>query len=136
MHSIIGISIKFLKCWNNSSTQKRFKKPQNSTTDHLAFFRTYQKYMKSISFSKSQITSKIYCQYINLVFKKHAVDNNVCLLWWKLSGILTDLSKALDCLFHDLLIAELHAYGFDIPGLRLLHNYLANRKLCQDRLYI
>ena len=38
-------------------------------------------------------------------------------------AFLTDLSKAFDCLSHDLLIA-----GFDIPALRLLHNYLTNRK--------
>ena len=43
-------------------------------------------------------------------------------------GLLTDLSKAFDCLCHDLLIAKLHAYCFDIPALRLLHNYLTNRK--------
>ena len=42
-------------------------------------------------------------------------------------ALLTDLSKAFDYLSHDLLIAKLHAYGFDIPTLRLLHNYLINR---------
>ena len=28
----------------------------------------------------------------------------------------------------DLLIVKLYAHGFDIPALRLLHNYLTNRK--------
>ena len=41
--------------------------------------------------------------------------------------LVTDLSKAFGCLSYDLLIAKLHAYGFDIPALRLLHNYLTNR---------
>ena len=37
--------------------------------------------------------------------------------------LLTDLSKALECLPHDLIIAKLHAYGFDNALLRLMHSY-------------
>ena len=37
-------------------------------------------------------------------------------------------SKAFDCLNHDLLIAKLNAYGFSLPALRLIHDYLLNRK--------
>ena len=41
--------------------------------------------------------------------------------------ILTDLSKAFDCLDHDLLIAKIEAYGFDFKFTKLLHSYLTNR---------
>ena len=40
--------------------------------------------------------------------------------------LLTDLSKAFDCLSHDLLIAKLHAYGLDLASLKMLQDYLTN----------
>ena len=43
-------------------------------------------------------------------------------------ALLTNLSKAFDCLNHDLMIAKLNAYGFSLPTLRLIHDYLLNRK--------
>ena len=38
-----------------------------------------------------------------------------------------DLSKAFDCLSHELLAAKLHAYGFSKNSIRLLQSYLSNR---------
>ena len=53
---------------------------------------------------------------------KEALDNNkVC------TAALTDLSKAFDCLLHDLLIAMLHAFGFDFKSLRVIHAYLNDK---------
>ena len=39
-----------------------------------------------------------------------------------------DLSKAYDCLPHDLLVAKFEAYGIGKSGLSLLLNYLSNQK--------
>ena len=46
----------------------------------------------------------------------------------KVAGaILTDLSKAFDCISHDLLIAKMEAYGFEKSALVLIYDYLKNR---------
>ena len=46
----------------------------------------------------------------------------------KAGAVLMDLSKAFDCIKHDLLIAKLHAYGFSREALALINNYLTNRQ--------
>ena len=43
-------------------------------------------------------------------------------------ALLTDLSKAFDCLNHELLIAKLDAYGFDHSALAYIDSYLTDRK--------
>ena len=54
---------------------------------------------------------------------KKAVDNgNV------FGALLTDLSKAFVCLPHNLIIAKLNSYGFNLAALNLIHNYLTKRK--------
>ena len=61
---------------------------------------------------------------LNLLEKwKNSVDKNK-----SFAALLTDLSKAFDCLDHELLTAKFNAYGFALPALRLIHNYLTNKK--------
>ena len=55
-------------------------------------------------------------------WKKAVGNHNV------FGAVLTDLSKAFDCISHDLLIAKLNAYGLTLPALKLITDYLQNRK--------
>ena len=43
-------------------------------------------------------------------------------------ALLTHLSKAFDCLDHELLTAKLNIYGFSFPALQLVNSYLSKRK--------
>ena len=42
--------------------------------------------------------------------------------------LLTDLSKAFDCLSQELIVAKLNAYGFSLSALKLMQNYFSERK--------
>ena len=54
---------------------------------------------------------------------KSAVDKE------KLFGtLLIDLSKAFDCLSHDLLLAKHYAYAFSIVALKAIHSYFKNKQ--------
>ena len=43
-------------------------------------------------------------------------------------ALLTDLSKVFDCIPNDHIIAKLEAYGFQIDALKLVYDYLSDRK--------
>ena len=52
---------------------------------------------------------------------KKAVDSNKAF-----GTVFTDLSKVFDCIYHNLLIAKLNAYGLSLPALKLM-DYHQNR---------
>ena len=63
------------------------------------------------------------CLIIMLEAWKKALDEKK-----NTGAILTDLSKAFDCLNHDLLTAKLKAYGFDHDALIFIYSYLKERR--------
>ena len=63
-----------------------------------------------------------HCLLVMIEMWRKALDEK------KVGGaILTDLSKAFDCLSHELLIAKLQAYGFEKCALNFIYNYLKGR---------
>ena len=63
------------------------------------------------------------CLLAMVVNCKNALDQGK-----EYGALLTDLSKAFDCLPHGLIVAKLHAYGFSIESLKLINSYLTERK--------
>ena len=74
-------------------------------------------------------------------YRKHYSSSHVLLRLieeWKrnldnkkfVGAVLMDLSKAFDCVPHDLLIAKMEAYGFDKDSLTFFYSYLKRRKQC------
>ena len=57
-------------------------------------------------------------------WKQYLVNNKI------VRGVFMDLSKALNCVLHDLLIAKLATYSVDENLLMYVYSYLANRKQC------
>ena len=81
------------------------------------------KYLSPFLFGFRKGFSTEYCLIVMLEKWKKAMDQG------KFAGaLLTDLSKAFDCLNHELLIAKLEAYGFDKESLTYVYSYLSDRK--------
>ena len=99
-----------------------------------AVSKIFEKIMQSqISAFIEKSLSPFSCGYRKGYSAQHALVS--MLEKWRISldkggycgGILMDLSTAFDTLDHDLLIAKLHAYGFDKNALRLIKSYLTDR---------
>ena len=92
-----------------------------------SFYNQIYDYFDSI-FSKYQCGfrkghSPQHCLLYMIEKIKQARDNNNVF-----AAVLTDLSKAFDCISHELLIAKLNAYGFVSPSLKFISAYLNFRK--------
>ena len=82
----------------------------------------------------NKILSKQQCEFYQDFSTHHCLfaTTEKCRKYLDKNGVsrelLTDLSKAFDCLLHDFLIAKLAAYGFDYESLTLIQSYLSNKK--------
>ena len=85
---------------------------------YVYFNSIFSKYL--CGFRKGHSTQ--HCLLFMLETLKNALDKGQ-----KTGILLADLSKAFDCISHELLIASLYAYGFSKNALDLIYDYL-NRK--------
>ena len=86
-----------------------------------------QYFSPSISACKTSYSSQL-AQHviIRLIDEwRKALDNN-----FVVGAVLSGLSKAFDCIPHDLLIAKLTVYGLSEEDLIYILSYLSNRKQC------
>ena len=102
--------------------------------DQLVYYLTFQiqKFLKDACISKFQNFLKL-CSKFQCSFRK-GYSAQDCLLAMvenckkaldqgnEYGALLTDLSKAFDCLLHDLIVAKLHAYGFSTESLKLINS--------------
>ena len=115
-----------------SRLSKQFFRPVSVL---VTFSKIYERYIHNemSGFVESILSDKISayrkghsCQHVLLDFTEkiryHLDQNSV------VGALLMDLSKAFDCLPHELLIAKLAAYGVKDRTLRLLFSYLKDRK--------
>ena len=106
---------------------KRVTEILRKTIDQSPYFRQIPNFI-DFYLSKQQCGfrkgySPQYYLLVMLEKWKNSIDKGKCF-----GALLTDLSKAFDCLSHGLLIAKLHAYGFNFPVLKPIRSYLSNRK--------
>ena len=88
--------------------------------------------------SLSNFTDKVLSKFVS-TYRKYYSSNHVLLKLikdWKKSlddkniigAVLVDLSKAFDCIPHDLHVAKLHAYGLPMDEINFTFSYMKRRK--------
>ena len=102
-----------------------------------AFSKIYEKVIKN---QLASYLDKYFSPFISAYRKSYSTQQVLIRLLeeWRekldknfiVGAVLMDLSKAFDCIPHDLIIAKLAAFGFKRETLRLIYSYLKGRKQC------
>ena len=102
-----------------------------------AFSKIYEKVIKN---QLASYLDKYFSPFISAYRKSYSTQQVLIRLLeeWRekldknfiVGAVLMNLSKAFNCIPHDLIIAKLAAYGFKRETLRLIYSYLKGRKLC------
>ena len=116
------------------------KVPGDKTLRPISILPTVSKIFERILFNQLQrfsnkILSPLLCGFRKGYSTQYAFIN-LLQKWRKcldasdgiVGTLLMDLSKACDCVNHDLIIAKLEAYGVGENSLRLIQNYLSQRQ--------
>ena len=120
---------------NKKSTQTLLKKDQRPVSLIPIVSKLYERNMYDEIYSYIE---KFLSPYLFGYRRNHSTEQCLTIMIeaWKKAldlkhsagAILTDLSKAFDCLNHKLLIAKLNAYGLHKEALNFIYNYLEGRK--------
>ena len=119
-----------------------YKKDDNTNKENyrpISILPTISKIFERLMFQQimsfvSRVLSPYLCGFRKGYNAKHALLRlknklNICLDKREYIGMfMMYLSKAFDCIPHEILIAKLHAYGFSRDSLKLIYNYLKERK--------
>ena len=122
--------------WNDEIF-KKYRFPENlklADTTPPTLSKVFEKIMQKQVINHVNTFLPLYLCSYRKVFSTQCAFLSLLEKWKKTSdnkgfegAVLMDLSKALDTLSHELLIAKLHAYGFGKESLMVLLSYLSNR---------
>ncbi len=128
-----------LKCANVSPLHKKDDNTNKENYRPISILPSLSKIFERIMFQQmtsyvSNLLSPYLCGFRKGYNAQHALlrlknNLNICLDKREKIGLfMMDLSKAFDCIPHELLIAKLSAYGFDNQSLKFVYSYLKERK--------
>ena len=106
-------------------SHKQFEKTDKANYRPVSLFPSISTYIQEhlspylFGFRKGHSVEQ--CLMTILEAWKRSMDRKKCV-----GAVLTDLSKAFDCLNHNLIITKLEAYGFHHDALALIYEYLSN----------